>query len=117
MCFPLSALPKQCLAIFNVLSYMGSGRTALDNGAIEDKDHSMEIFGSIIVAVLGVILLVVLIAFLVLFNTLTGLIFLIVFIFHSWFLLTVNTFYLQLSEEIQQSEPLQKSDVEKEMVP
>lgn len=106
------------------------------------KNRPLEILACLIMACLGTLLLVgvfkrmpnliriymwifltfkmfifVLIAFLFLFDSILGLILFIAFIFNSYFLLTVNTYYLQLSEELQHCEPLQSDAVSKEMVP
>lgn len=129
-----------------MIAYFLGNRTALDDNDDESgarhKNRPLEILACIILSGLGILLLVgvfkrmpvlirtymwtfltfktivfILIAFILFFDSILGLILLIVFLFNSYFLLTVNTYYLQLSEEMQQCEPLQSSEISKEMVP
>lgn len=137
---------QQTFAIFNVVAYFAGDRTVLDDNDAENdtrhKNRPMEILGCLILSGLGILLLVgvfkrmpilirtymwafltfktivfVLIAFILFFDTFLGVILLVAFLFNSYFLLTVNTYYLQLSEELQQCEPLQSAEMSKEMVP
>lgn len=144
--FLFSFFTQQSLSILNVIAYFSGNHTALDGESDENdtrhKNRPLEILACFILSGLGILLLVgvlkrmpilirtymwtfltfktivfVLIAFILFFDTFLGVVLLVLFLFNSYFLLTVNTYYLQLSDELQQCEPLQSAEPSKEMVP